>query len=210
MKDRIRVAITMRRSDATTYVEPRDAISHDWLSTFEQHGLIPVLVPGAVADPVGLLEASGARALVLSNGDDVGASPARDLSERALYDHAVRVRMPILGVCRGLQMINVIAGGRLSAVPGDQHIATSHAVALEGRLAAVMGARTVNVNSFHGSGVARSELAPALTPLACTADGLVEAFEHTAHKVLAVQWHLERPGAPAAITDHLLDEWLRA
>jgi putative glutamine amidotransferase len=209
MKDRIRVAITMRRSDASAYAEPRDAVSHDWLSTFERHGLIPILVPSTLADPVELVEASGARALLLSNGEDVGTSPERDQSERKLYEHAVRAGMPVLGVCRGLQMINVIAGGHVRAVSAD-HVAKLHAVTLHSRLATIAGATTLSVNSFHGCGVARGELAPSLTPLAHTADDLIEAFEHAAHKVIAVQWHLERAGAPAALTDYLLGEWLRS
>lgn len=209
MKDRIRVAITMRRSDATAYAEPRDAVSHDWLSTFERHGLIPILVPSTVADPVELIEASGARALLLSNGEDVGKNIARDQTERALYEHAVRAGMPVLGVCRGLQMINVIAGGRVCTVSGE-HVGKTHTVTLQSRLAIIAGAATVSVNSFHGCGVIRAELAPSLAPLAHTADDLIEAFEHAEHKVMAVQWHLERAGAPAALTDYLLGEWLRS
>jgi putative glutamine amidotransferase len=209
MKDRIRVAITMRRSDATAYVEARDAISHDWLSTFERHGLIPILVPSALTDPVELVEASGVRALLLSNGEDVGANVARDQCERKLYEHAVRAGMPVLGVCRGLQMINVIAGGQVRGVSGE-HVAKAHTVTLQSRLATIAGATTVSVNSFHGCGVVRSELAPSLTPLAQAADDLIEAFEHVEHKVIAVQWHLERTGAPAALTDYLLGEWLHA
>jgi putative glutamine amidotransferase len=209
MKDRIRVAITMRRSDATAYAEPRDAVSHDWLSTFERHGLIPILVPSTLADPVELIEASGARALLLSNGEDVGASSERDQTERTLYEHAVRAGMPVLGVCRGLQMINVIAGGSVRPV-SDDHVAKLHTVTLQSRLALIAGATTVSVNSFHGCGVVRAELAPSLVPLAHSADDLIEAFEHAEHKVMAVQWHLERTGAPAAITDYLLGDWLRS
>ena len=133
----------------------------------------------------------------------------RDALTLALVKACIAADIPLLGICRGFQEINVALGGSLHqqvhAVEGFQDhrenkVATfdiqygpSHPVHLlpGSKMAQWAGATTVQVNSLHGQGIAR--LADGLLPLARADDGLVEAYEVEASRsfAVAVQWHPE-------------------
>ena len=201
----IAVAVTMRLAPAVAYDEPRDALSHDLSRLLFDLGIMPILVPNTTPDPAAFLAASGARALLLSGGDDLG-SESRDGVERLLVDAAVQGGLPVLGICRGLQVLNVAFGGSVSAdlaavLPDEAHVATTHDVVLN-------DARVFTVNSFHRAGVLVDQLAPSLRILAATRGGVVEAFEHRDHPVSAIQWHPERRGSAAELDWNVIDRWL--
>ena len=135
--------------------------------------------------------------------------PARDALTLALVRACLAQGVPLLGICRGFQEINVALGGSLHqtvhAVPGlmdhrdpeglplEQQYGPSHPVRLApgSALAQWAGAEQAMVNSLHGQGIGR--LAPSLRPLAWAEDGLVEAFEvqGATEFAYAVQWHPE-------------------
>jgi putative glutamine amidotransferase len=134
--------------------------------------------------------------------------PARDATEMALVRWAAAEDKPLLGVCRGIQAINVACGGSLY-----QHVAEQHPRALKhdwfssaghprdhlahevhlrpgSRLARVLGAEVLPVNSMHHQGVRR--LAPGLVVAATAPDGLIEAVERPGCRYfVGVQWHPE-------------------
>jgi putative glutamine amidotransferase len=136
--------------------------------------------------------------------------PHRDATTLPLIPRAVAAGIPVLGICRGFQEINVAYGGtlwqQLQEVPGcidhredarnslEQQYGPAHEVRLAAggllrRLAG--GAEQLQVNSLHAQGV--RELGPGLTVEATADDGVVEAFSVTgaANFALAVQWHPE-------------------
>jgi putative glutamine amidotransferase len=138
----------------------------------------------------------------------------RDRVELALARWAMEDGKPVLGVCRGMQLVNVAAGGSLyedlaEQLPGSikhdyfpfkgqsfarDHLA--HEVEVRGgsRLAELFGAGQLPVNSMHHQGV--RDLGAGLTATATAPDGLIEAIEGTGNSYLvAVQWH------PEALTD---------
>ena len=135
--------------------------------------------------------------------------PARDATTLPLIRAALDAGVPLLGICRGFQELNVALGGtlhqRVHEVPGlDDHredesaplevqYGPAHPVRLApgGILAGLAGALEVRVNSVHGQGIDR--LAPGLAVEATAPDGLVEAVrvEHAPAFALAVQWHPE-------------------
>lgn len=130
--------------------------------------------------------------------------PQRDAMERLLFRAAAERDKPILGICRGLQFINVMLGGTLyqdlpaqrpsevnhrQAPPYDS---PSHKVELPdgSPLQMLLGTGSITVNSCHHQGV--KDLAPALRPMAFAPDGLAEAVFHPGRRFLwAVQWHPE-------------------
>ena len=130
------------------------------------------------------------------------ADPARDALELSLLATARERDLPVLGICRGFQVINVAYGGSLvQHVEGHREangpIVPHTVVATEGsKLAAACGAGPYSVNARHHQAVAEGSLAPALVPTA-RIDGLVEAFEDPAQRwLVAVQWHPERAADP--------------
>ncbi|OYU43948.1 MAG: gamma-glutamyl-gamma-aminobutyrate hydrolase [Burkholderiales bacterium PBB4] len=122
---------------------------------------------------------------------------ARDAITLALVNACVAAGVPLLGVCRGFQEINVALGGslhqRVHAASHAQQYASRHPISIRpgSRLAEMAAASSVVVNSLHGQGIHR--LAQGLTALAHAPDGLVEAFEVSDAPgfTLAVQWHPE-------------------
>ena len=119
---------------------------------------------------------------------------ARDGRELALVDEFLRAGKPIVGICRGLQLLNVYFGGTLrqhieghSQIDGVDRL---HAInTAPGLLRALYGAR-FTVNSAHHQAV--ETLGEGLQVLACAPDGTAEAIAHKALPVFAVQWHPER------------------
>ena len=131
-------------------------------------------------------------------GEGVEIDPARDAFEFALYEAVKDSGKPILGVCRGIQFLNVARGGTLyqhieghrqtpiPAVERPQHVT----VTPDTRLHALVGAEEIMVNSFHHQAI--KDIAPSLVITAVADDGTVEAMEDPAHPFfLGVQWHPE-------------------
>ena len=135
--------------------------------------------------------------------------PARDATTLPLLPRAIAAGVPVLGICRGFQELNVAMGGTLwqqiHEVPGnlvhhedaaqllDVQYGPSHPVRLVegGVLRAIAGADSLIVNSLHHQGV--RDLAPGLVAEALAPDGVVEAFRVAGARrfALAVQWHPE-------------------
>ena len=196
----MRIALTMRVTRARDYDEPRDSISHDWIDRLRRWDMTPLPVPNRLGDPCGYLDALAPDLLVLTGGDDPGTCPPRDETEQALLVHALGRGLPVLGVCRGLQLANGQFGGALSPVSG--HVARRHRVRMQGAFAALYGAET-EVNSYHALGVRPAGLGRELFPTAVDEAGAVEAFCHRDRALAAVMWHPERdaetPGDRALI-----------
>ena len=140
--------------------------------------------------------------------------PARDQVELMMTRWAMSDRKPVLGVCRGVQLINLAAGGTLYQDLADQyagsikhdyfpfggkytrdHLAHDVEVKAETRLAEIIGAGAVPVNSMHHQGI--RTLGAGLVASAVAPDGLIEATETTDGSfMVGVQWH------PEALTDN--------
>ncbi|SDT57218.1 gamma-glutamyl-gamma-aminobutyrate hydrolase family protein [Jiangella sp. DSM 45060] len=179
-------------------------------------------VPPLPDDAAGLVLAGGASVEPARYGSGIepGVTPTmdppRDALEWAMIDQALERGLPILAICRGLQVVNVYYGGslhqelaRTSYAPvhrPDQarnHVA--HPVrAHGGRLAELLGPDQIWVNSIHRQGVKR--LGTGLLATVFADDGLIEGVETPDGQVLAVQWHPEElvahdPAARALFTD---------
>jgi N5-(cytidine 5'-diphosphoramidyl)-L-glutamine hydrolase len=188
-----RVAITQRVVDLPERNERRDALDQAWTPWLAAAGFEAVPVPNCIADPVEYVAGLDVVALVLSGGNDLAdlegardTAPERDALEHALLEHAAAIRLPVLGVCRGLQQLVSRWGGSLVRVDG--HVARPHdLVVLDDRLPLRPGP----VNSFHDWAVPPGG-AGALVALATAPDGTVEAVAHPDLPQAAVMWHPER------------------
>ena len=208
------VAVTAtRRVDAG---RERVALNTAYVQALTRAGLIPLVVPPMLEPETACAALDRVQGLVLTGGEDVepgryGAAPhpklgetdaARDAVEVALIHGAERRRLPILAICRGIQILNVAWGGTLyqdlaSERPGpidhaDSH--TRHGLRLEpGSLTQrTLQIVTVSVNTRHHQAI--RALAPVLRATAWAEDGVIEAVERTDGEgplVLAVQWHPE-------------------
>lgn len=124
--------------------------------------------------------------------------PERDELELTMIRRALERDVPILGICRGFQLLNVALGGKLvqhrdgHRPVGTEVIRHQVTAAPGSKLAGLYGQAPFSVNSRHHQAVTDELLAPGLRATAYV-DDLVEAFESTAHRYLVgVQWHPER------------------
>lgn len=122
-------------------------------------------------------------AVLLSGGNDIGEVSERDNTERRLLDYARDSALPALGICRGMQMMAVWAGGSLSPVSG--HVRTRHRLQ-----AANPGEWPDEVNSFHNFALADCPLG--FVVAARVKDGTIEAIRHETLPWEGWMWHPER------------------
>ncbi|WP_292835145.1 gamma-glutamyl-gamma-aminobutyrate hydrolase family protein [Microbacterium sp.] len=146
------------------------------------------------------------------------ARPDRDDWELALYRGAEERGIPVLAICRGLQLVNVARGGTLhqhlpEALGTERYrigggVFADNAVHVDGgtRLAALIGAGTFAVHSYHHQGI--DQLGKGLLPVATADDGLVQAFESPEGEpyLVAVQWHPEENSDDRRLFEGLVAE----
>jgi putative glutamine amidotransferase len=188
---------------------PADEMRHAYAAAVANAGGLPVLLP-----PVGPLPLERLDGVLLAGGDDVDPrhygqvphpllgdiDPARDVQELALARACIARNLPVLGLCRGHQVLTIAGGGTLfqdlpslrpSATIHDSELDAAHPVvtASGSRLATFCGAQ-VSVNSRHHQ--ATDTLGAGWNATAWADDGLIEGIELTGHRfAIGVQWHPE-------------------
>ncbi len=207
----------------------RTGLNSAYVRSVAAAGGVPLILSQLAGPSLAARALDGADGLVLTGGEDMDPawyqaeqSPhcnppdrERDLFELALFAAARQRELPILGICRGIQVMNVALGGTLyqdlsSERPGPvdhnrvgPRTDRSHAVTLApGSLAAeALGGTLISVNSFHHQAI--RDLAPQLAASGWSEDGLIEAVESAEGQpwMLAVQWHPEEMHAELAAPD---------
>ncbi|MFC1491875.1 gamma-glutamyl-gamma-aminobutyrate hydrolase family protein [Nitrospinota bacterium] len=195
-----RIGLTQRVEVVPSYGERRDCLDQRWADLLESLGYCPVPLPNKIDQVEEYVWALDLHGFVLSGGGDLACTalpederkniaPERDRLEAELLRIASRNYLPVLGVCRGMQAINVHYGGRIMAAPG--HTGSTHAVNPTAN-AFVFFERDFTVNSFHNFVVPADGLAPDFLPVAACDDGTLEAMCHPTWRCNGVMWHPER------------------
>jgi gamma-glutamyl-gamma-aminobutyrate hydrolase PuuD len=214
-----RIALTLSRPDSPA----RRLARQRYVEALEHAGAVVIPVDPGAAGP------DSFDGLCLAGGEDVDPSrygaadlgceridAERDATELALLERALRLDLPVLGICRGLQVLNVAFGGSLvQDLPGHRPVGDEvvvHEVAAQpgSLLARAVGTQPHAVNSRHHQAVTDATLAPGLRAVA-RVDDLIEAAESDAHRfVLGVQWHPERADEVAPAATRVFDALVEA
>ncbi|MGD1995808.1 MAG: gamma-glutamyl-gamma-aminobutyrate hydrolase family protein [Anaerolineae bacterium] len=215
------IGITARsESPSGSPEKPLYAVAQTYVQAVRRvGGLSLILSPVVDEEEAGLL-LSRLDGLILSGGGDVaparygeeedpavqGVDPQRDRSELALTRRALGTGLPVLAICRGVQVLNVVLGGTLyqdistqlpHSLPhlpadGEPRGAAAHPVRLaaDSRLRAILGTEEVRVNSSHHQ--AAKDVGEGLVVTARAPDGVIEGLEYPPHPFcIGVQWHPE-------------------
>lgn len=199
-------------------------LMRSYSSALTSVGAVPLLLSPEMTDAMLDVCLERLDGLLLAGGNDMApelfgdlpiaqlgeVNPLRDDFEMRIIPKAFALKMPILGICRGIQSLNVAMGGTLWQDLPSQYrtkeqnppiahsqsrpgIYTSHSVKVEkdSLLYRISAAQDIRVNSFHHQAV--RSIAPGFHAVAHAPDGVIEAIEHPDHPFcLGVQWHPER------------------
>lgn len=195
----------------------RSYVNEDYVASVAQNGGVPFIIPFTGNDEIVKAQLDHVQGLILSGGQDIdphlygeeplpkiGATwPARDHFDMLLLKLAEEKGMPVLGICRGAQIINVAHGGSLyQDLSYRQELTYKHMqghtpslpthhmnVVSHSKLAQILGRTSFMVNSFHHQLI--KDVAPDLIESATSPDGVPEGIENKAGTVIGVQWHPE-------------------
>jgi len=190
-----RLGLSMRVDQLQGRPEPHDCLAHDWSAIlYRALGEITWFpLPNLGQRTEAQLDALCLEALILTGGNSIGQSPVRDDSELRMLDYCYRRHLPVLGVCRGLQLIHYSLTGVLpKPVCAAVHAGQSHPVQAPTELGRRLLAGGAEVNSYHELGVFAEQVQPGLEIWALSGDGVVEGFIDRQRRTIACQWHPER------------------
>jgi len=155
-----------------------------------------------------------------------GVQPEQDAFESALLNASLNADLPVLAVCRGMQLVNVVLGGSLVQHLGELANASKlldhapkqfpigeefalHRIDIEpnSQMASALGATQINGASFHHQGIDR--LASDLIAVGYAPDGILEAVEHRTKWLLGMQWHPEDTAATDSVQQSLYNAFIQ-
>ena len=188
-----RVGISLRITEAQNYQETRDSLSQEWVPLLEKLSFQPVLIPNNLSNIPDFITEMGIDSIILSGGDDIGKHPLRDKTEKQIIEFAIKSRLPIFGVCRGMQILNNYFNGSLNH-NSRNHVGKRHLLALiNKKFVENLGMDSIDVNSFHNNIINEKDLGSDLNSLAIFKDvKKIDVFFNNYPSIVGVMWHPER------------------
>lgn len=181
----LNIAVSQRVDITESHAERRDALDQRWPVLLNKLGCISIPMPNHIETINSLWTQIQFDGLLLTGGNDLvscgGNSPERDEAEAHLLALALEKHIPVLAVCRGMQLLLNSAGHKLVLV--DNHVGNKHA--LSGQLS------RQEVNSYHKWSCIQENVAP-YTVLARAPDGAIEVIQDSSRRVMGIMWHPER------------------
>jgi N5-(cytidine 5'-diphosphoramidyl)-L-glutamine hydrolase len=178
------IAITQRVVLVNAYNERRDALDRQWHHFFEACGFVPLIIPNHEPSARRLVQNCEPKGIVLSGGNNLisygGDAPERDATELFLLQWARERECPLMGICRGMQLIQHRFGAILKTC--QNHVTPKQTI--EGP------SGPLQVNSYHTFGT--TAVTPELDVLARANDGVIKAVAHKNENLAGAMWHPER------------------
>lgn len=171
------IAVTQRTDIITEYNETRDSLDQRWHEFLLTCDLIPLIIPNNIEIAKKIIHTIEFDGILLTGGND---SLERERIENILLDFGIEKKIPILGVCHGMQCIQTYFGTVLKKIPG--HVMEKQKIFISGL--------EKEVNSYHHYGT--TESTDGFNILAKSDDGVIKAIQHQYLPIKGIMWHPER------------------
>ena len=178
------VGLTLRVDLHKSINERRDAIDQRWYFFLKECGLFPVLLPN-FEDSINFIKKLSLVGVILTGGNSIkglgGDAPERDDFEFNLIKYTIQGKLPLFGVCRGMQIIQHFFKEKIEQIPN--HVGNKHKIRYLDK--------SIEVNSYHNYGsydCSSSEL----EVVGRSNDNIVEAIAHKSLPIKGIMWHPER------------------
>ena len=179
-----RIGLTQRVINHSQYSERRDVLDQRWTNLVFALEMLPVPIPNKIQNVNIFINELQLDGIILTGGNDLvvcgGDAPERDVLEKNILNFAVKNLFPVIGVCRGMQMIYHYFNGILEKVTG--HITPAQEIT-------ILEKKRV-VNSYHSWGFFKVN--SNFNVWAIANDGVIKAFSHKFYPLLGIMWHPER------------------
>lgn len=211
----LKLGLTQHVEIISSYNERRDCLDQNWYKLAEECGFLPIPLPNLGQNEKAIyhyLNSLSLDAIILSGGNSLAfldpfaadCAAERDAFEFATISYCIKVGIPLLGICRGMQIINHFWGGQLT--PVSNHAGTRHALNIDHAFKKIL---TTSVNSFHNWGIQEDQLAKTLIPIARDEQNHIEAFHHQQYRIAGIMWHPERENNLRHEDALLIDRFLK-
>ncbi len=200
-----------QRNSKDNYGQYIDSLENNYIKYFSDYNINIIVVPNLNFD-INIIEKNiNISGIILTGGGDVDPilygskrnkslhiSSLRDRNEYALLKYALSHNIPVLGICRGMQLINVFFGGKLLKPKNKLHpIGVNHDITIiDKNISEKLGSNTYQINSYHEIIIPKNLLSDKLKEFAIDSAGNVEGYKHRKMPIWGIQWHPER-GCPS-------------
>ena len=176
-----------------------DFLDHYWIDYFGKKKSDYNLIPNNTYLSEQILKKINL--LILTGGNDIISNKKESLTrnkiEKNLIKKAIKKKIPILGICRGAQLLNISFGGKIKKVRNQMR--TRHNVYIIKN--DIIKKKVLNVNSFHNFGIKKNNLSKKFVKIAFDKEKNIEMFVSKKHKIIGVMWHPEREDNKKILTD---------
>lgn len=198
-----KILISQRLDKVGIFNELRDNLDVRLVQLVEDLKLIPILVPNKLNNINQYIKILKPNGIILTGGGNPKEKNERKKIELSLIRFAIKENLPLLGICRGAQSINLYFKGKLSKI--KSHVRKKHIIS------GTLSNKKVKfkVNSYHNYGIKDVNLANQLKILFQAEDNSVEAFTTKNKKIMGIMWHPERQKKIQKIEYKLLQNFFK-
>lgn len=180
-----KIFISQRRDKIGEFNEVRDNLDSRFLKIFQRLKITPILIPNNILLTKKLIHTVKISGIILSPGGDARKKDVRYNTELLLLDFAYKKNIPLIGICRGAQAINIYFGGKIKKIVG--HVRKNHKINSD-----LIVNKEIKTKCFHQYGVKKNYLGKNLEILGKSDDESIEWFRHKNKKIMGMMWHPER------------------
>ena len=171
-----------------TYV---DFLDYNWIKYFEKKNYNFYIIPNSKRNFLKISKKIKPNLIILAGGNDLFQNNKyvknRLKVEKDLINYGISKKIPILGVCRGMQLINHFFKGKISKVKG--HMRKKNRVTFKQK---IFSKKYIDITSYHNYGIKKKDMASKFDALATDNNENIEIFKHKKLNIFGVMWHPER------------------